>query len=98
MQHKCVYAERLSPYMLALSCFAIFQYDKSPWPWGHRVQAADRRTSKLAPAMSPGRIVGETPRSTANITAYTLLQKCVVNDEVFIKFKWNGGTSGHYVL
>ena len=57
MQHKCVYAERLSPYMLALSCFAIFQYDKSPWPWGHRVQAADRRTSKLAPAMSPGRIV-----------------------------------------
>ena len=34
-----------------------------------------------------GRIVGKTQPSTANIAVHTLLQKCAVNDEVFVKLK-----------
>ena len=36
-----------------------------------------------------GRIVGKTQLSIATIVGHTLLQKCAVNDEIFIKLKLN---------
>ena len=56
--------------MLALSCFAIFQYDKSLRPC-HRVQVADRCTVKLP----TGPFVDKTPLRATDIVGHASLQK-----------------------
>ena len=56
--------------MLALSCFAIFQYDKSLWPY-HWVQAADHCAVKLP----TGPFVDKTPLRATDIVGHASLQK-----------------------
>ena len=73
MQHKFIHDERLFTNMIALSCFAIFQYGKSLWPC-HRVQAADRCTVKVC-GRSPGPFVDKTPLWAIDIVAHVSLQK-----------------------